>query len=1329
MVCTIVSAPVFAEEENADTASARARQMEYLTRGAVGAMLTTGGVYLSWRLLGTEPMNTVFNIYKDGALLAENVAATNYTDGKGTASAVYEIAPVIDGIEGRKSGAVVILEGRLDGGSYGQIPYAYFDIPLDIPPAGSSYTYSPNDASVGDVDGDGEYEMILKWDPSNSKDNSQTGVTGNVYIDCYKFSPAGASEKLWRIDLGRNIRAGAHYTQFQVYDYDGDGKAEVAMRTAPGSVDGAGKYVTDAGNTDAIKSADNSKTYVASSGHVTGGAEYLTIFNGQTGAAMQTIDYEPGRDPANGWGKNETTNRVYRFLAGTAYLDGVHPSLIMCRGYYGRSVVVAYDWDGKNLKKKWKLDSGTSSSNAFYGQGNHQLSVADLDNDGYDEIVYGSAAIDHDGTLAHSKGWGHGDALHVSDFDNDGSQEIFSVLEDSPNWGSGYREGDGTTIYHNKASSDTGRGTMDVFSEKYGAISWDSSNGIRTLDNQVLVKGGTVMDNGRNANFAIYWDGDLLREHLDGTKMSKWDDNSLSFGRLWNIDAKNSVSSNNTTKQNPCLQADLFGDWREEIVLRLADNSALRVFTSLAPTDYKFTTFMHDSQYRCAVAWQNTAYNQPPHLSYYIGPGKDMSEYTQPDIYYASVPVDVAFEVTDAGGQPVDGAEVTVGAVSGVTDANGGAKLLLNEGRHEYTVRKSGYQTVTNTVDIKGEDNMPSVAVTLEARTQTKLKVSFADENGNELKAAEDLGAVSYEPNKTYTLEDSYKEDITVGDAVYEYSADKSDDTAFILEDDRTIKLVFRKRTEVGAGDKFFYHTNLSSNGFSQSSVNHGYTLKDTSAAGSGETAAGVKYANYGIGTGSVVMPISGKMTDGTIEFNMLYGGVQTGVIGGSVYGLTLMSGDTAGNTIGLRYTSSLGAQYAVLNAANGGASYGTAAEMNKMLHYAVKIGGGRMSVAITDKESGETLKEFTDIELQNGVGSTRKIDKLVFNCGYYNPAYAQDAGSVTLGLADVRAYQKLFEFKEVYNSSNDASGGFFKYDGDGGASLAFADGVWTFTQDSTSGGREFYANLDPAAENKAELNFTFNTGGTKDGSGNWDWSGRAYSYEIQILDSEYKPGGSANVVLGLYQQYKESGVQEAQYYSAVKSKTNVKSAAAFGSPNLTARSSTTWDLSVSIDLDAQTAEIVMRGTGTGSGVTPNDGYTIANIPISASGVGAVRIVSAASGKASWTPKVSNVSYSKMVYPEIKKGISCEIVQSSVENGVMSIRALLTNNNEQSETFTAVCAAKSFGELTDADVYDEISLGAGEAQEYNFSVNVGNGSEPQIDFYFWNGINSMVPIE
>lgn len=529
---------------------------------------------------------------------------------------------------------------------------AYKDIAFKVPDGGKTptdeeYTYTANDMSVGDLDGDGEYEYIVKWDPSNSKDNSVKGYTGKVYLDAYELD----GTLLWRIDLGVNIRAGAHYTQYMVYDFDGDGKSEVILKTAPGSKDGEGNYVSKAGKN--ITKGDDAKDYRNSSGLLMGkdgGPEYLTVFNGETGAAMQTVDFDPPRSilTSSKWG-DSYANRSERYLAAVAYLDGVHPSVVMTRGYYTYVYAAAYTWDGTDLKEQWlstntpteknggtgctvKYADGTSKNNTnktLYAQGAHSVSVADVDNDGYDEIIFGSAVLDHDGTVLTYDGRGHGDAEHVSDFDNDGKQEIFMAHEagkhndDIIPYAVDIKRYNGDIMLQ-AAKGDIGRGIMDNVDDDYalssGNLSLFWSVAADGIYNQAGEKVGNIPNtNGSNMeNFAVYWDGDLGRELLDGNKLVKYSIKSGTERIYYN--SKNSTlpgSINNSTKSNACLTADLFGDWREEIVLRYGDG--VRIYFSTIPTDYRLTTLMHDSQYRCAIAWQNVGYNQSPHTSYYIG--------------------------------------------------------------------------------------------------------------------------------------------------------------------------------------------------------------------------------------------------------------------------------------------------------------------------------------------------------------------------------------------------------------------------------------------------------------------------------------------------------------------------------------------------------------------------------------------------------------------------------------------------------------------------------------------------------------------------------------
>nr|MDT0659080.1 rhamnogalacturonan lyase [Micromonospora sp. DSM 115978] len=726
-------------------------QLEQLDRGLVAAA-TGEGVFLSWRLLGHEVsrpgetgmVGADFRVYRDGRPIATVTDSTNYRDPAGTATSEYRVAALVRGTEVDRSAAVS--------------PWSsgYLDLPLRKPadgvtPAGEAYTYSANDMSVGDVDGDGQYEYVVKWDPSNSKDVSQVGYTGPVYVDTYELD----GTLLHRLDLGVNIRAGAHYTQFLVYDFDGDGRSEMMLKTAPGTktirYDPAGNVVSEryitmpredrragyshaddyrmsaadyyehlvemfrgwhahpevvAGNWPATleaafgitptyqyplsdadaraltdyfidvyapsRSARNALRNFA--GFIVHGPEYLTVFAGDTGKELQTIRYKPGRhDDGLMWGdyamsRIEPGNRVDRFLATVSYLDGRSPSAVFARGYYTRSTLVAYDWDGRKLSQRWYVDSGwTPMTNPFndgpHGrdgtdpefkslttQGFHSLSTADVDGDGKQEIVYGSATIDHDGSLLYSSfaemppqsanpgsvdRLGHGDAMHVTDIDpTRPGLEIHGVHEGGPWAPYGYTLRDAATgevIFGGYTGVDTGRGMVGDILPDPGLETWAvSGTGLRTA------KGELIQTTIPGTNQSIKWAADMSTQIVDGAiDVTPWV-NDWQRGRLFTAEG---TRTNNYTKGNPCLVADIFGDWREELLVRTVDSSAVRIYLSTEVTDRKLYTLMHDPQYRAEVARQQTTYNQPSYPSFYLGTDLDWSTVPVPD-YWAPGSVD-----------------------------------------------------------------------------------------------------------------------------------------------------------------------------------------------------------------------------------------------------------------------------------------------------------------------------------------------------------------------------------------------------------------------------------------------------------------------------------------------------------------------------------------------------------------------------------------------------------------------------------------------------------------------------------------------------------------
>ncbi|MEV4803196.1 rhamnogalacturonan lyase [Nonomuraea sp. NPDC049421] len=728
-------------------------RLEHLDRGLVAAS-TSEGVFLSWRLLGDEVTGhgakgmtgSDFRVYRDGRAIATVTDSTNYRDPAGTSRSRYQVAPTAKGREGRKSPAAT--------------PWlkTFYDLRLSKPadgvtPAGEAYTYAANDLSVGDVDGDGQYEYVVKWDPSNSKDVSQRGYTGNTYVDTYELD----GTLRWRLDLGVNIRSGAHYTQFLVYDFDGDGRSEMMLKTAPGTkilrYDAKGKLVTEryvtmpredrrAGYSDTddyrlsaagyfdhltgifakwhkhpevvaghwpktieealgiepkyrypLSRADAAElaTYFIDvyaparsgnnrlrefAGYILTGPEYLSVFDGATGRELQTVHYKPGRgDDGLLWGdyamgRIEPGNRVDRFLSSVAYLDGKRPSAIFARGYYTRSTLVAYDWDGRRLKQRWYVDSGHApmanpfnasphglpGSNPKYAglttQGFHSMGVADVDGDGRQEIVYGSATIDDDGDLPYSSfdvappqsnvpgqnvRLGHGDAMHVGDFDPDRpGLEIWTVHEGGAWAPYGWALRDaatGAVIHGGYSGVDTGRGMVgDIDPDVRGVETWSSMPPDQAIEAGLWSARGDYL--GRNApgtNMSIRWAADMTTQLVNGTATDVLQTPTIDDHRRGTLLTAEGTLTNNWTKGNPGLVADVFGDWREELLVRTTDSTAIRIYLSTEVTGRKLYTLMHDPQYRVDVARQQTGYNQPAYPSFYFGSDIDWSKVPVPN--------------------------------------------------------------------------------------------------------------------------------------------------------------------------------------------------------------------------------------------------------------------------------------------------------------------------------------------------------------------------------------------------------------------------------------------------------------------------------------------------------------------------------------------------------------------------------------------------------------------------------------------------------------------------------------------------------------------------
>lgn len=780
-------------------------QLEALDRGLV-AVSTTDGVFLSWRLLATEATGATatglagpdFAVYRDGARVATVTDSTNYADADGSATSEYSVVPIVNGVELTASASASVTAWA----------EGHHDLPLQKPadgvtPKGEAYTYSANDVSVGDVDGDGQYEYVVKWDPSNSKDVSQRGYTGPVYLDTYELD----GTLLNRLDLGVNIRAGAHYTQFLVYDFDGDGRSETMLKTAPGTksvqfaADGSVKkesYITlpkadrRAGysNDDdyRLSAADYEEhlvemflgwserdevvsgkwpatleeawgmpvtheypltresaeeladtfidVYAPSrsarnllrefEGFIVDGPEYLTVFDSATGKELQTIPYPTERgDDGLLWGdyamsRIEPANRVDRFLSGVGYLDGQHPSAVFARGYYTRTTVTAFDWDGKRLKERWDVDSGhVPMTNPFndsphgrdgtdpeFGtittQGDHSLSFADVDADGKQELVYGSATIDDDGSLLYSSfdvlpegsadpgatvRLGHGDAMHVTDIDpSRPGLEIWTAHEGATSapYGSVLRDAaTGESLFGAYSGRDTGRAMIgDVRPDVPGIEVWSSMPGGTEGSGLLSATGEVLQPETPGTNMSIRWAGDMTTQIVNGSGTQTPTIDDWTRGTL--LTATGTLT-NNGTKGNPSLVADVLGDWREELLVRTADSSALRFYTTTEPTTHKLTTLMHDVQYRVETARQQTTYNQPAYTSFYFASDLDWSKV--PVLTAPTTPKAPKF--TDKPGASRDEVKVPTN-ITGITYYVNGEKVEARNGK----VRVTGEVTV-----------------------------------------------------------------------------------------------------------------------------------------------------------------------------------------------------------------------------------------------------------------------------------------------------------------------------------------------------------------------------------------------------------------------------------------------------------------------------------------------------------------------------------------------------------------------------------------------------------------------------------------------------------
>jgi rhamnogalacturonan endolyase len=647
---------------------------ERLDRGVVAVKQTDGKVAVLWRILRDDRKGEPFDVYRNGEKLNNEPLQTG-------GSMFIDEQPLSGDATYEVRGGVATGSCTLQADA----PQGYLPVKIEKPangrtPDGRQFSYSANDATVADVDGDGTYEIILKWDPSNARDNAHDGFTGPTLFDCYRLS----GERLWRINMGPNIRSGAHYVPFIAYDLDGDGRAELLVKTADGTIDGTGTVLGDStadyrhGAREALaKLVDGRNPEVEkqeaemqkmrqeweqmrrngqtpnrrdmmrrmrgrgaqtahNEGRILSGPESITVFDGLTGRALDTKPYMPERGELKDWGDTRG-NRSERYLAGVGYFGGTTASAFFCRGYYTRTVIAAWDWDGHELKSRWIFDTNTPEWASYAGQGNHNLRVADVDGDGYDEITYGSMAVDNDGRGLYNTGFGHGDAIHLTAFDPTTDELQVWDCHENKRDGSDFRDArTGKVLFQIKSKTDVGRAmAADIDPTNPGVEMWSTdSHGIRNIKGDVVSTAkdandpqhdNTLVINGKYlpVNFGIWWDGDLLRELLDHETVSKFNWKEKTIDVVQKLDG----SFNNGTKSNPCLQADVLGDWREEVIMRDRESTELRIYVSTIPTSYRINCLMQDIPYRLSVAAENVGYNQPPETGFYLGP--DRTDYVK----------------------------------------------------------------------------------------------------------------------------------------------------------------------------------------------------------------------------------------------------------------------------------------------------------------------------------------------------------------------------------------------------------------------------------------------------------------------------------------------------------------------------------------------------------------------------------------------------------------------------------------------------------------------------------------------------------------------------
>ena len=624
------------------------RQMEYLDRGLV-AVPAERGALVSWRLLGTEPISQCYNLYRNGEKLNSfPIAGTSFLDTAATAGAEYTLVRVADGKETDERSTAKLWDRDC------------ISIPVNKHEDGGEYNI--DDGTVADLDGDGQYEFIIRRTPKNMDPKTRTHYP---LIEAYDTD----GTQLWTINVGPN-EINEHDINILAYDMNGDGRAEVIMRSFEGTTDGAGNTTGDTNNdgkTDYSRDESNlaifkDRQYIVST------PEFLSVYDGLTGAETARTELLPKKEPLSEWSYRYTdtgrlTKRASHYLYGLAYLDGVTPSIVILRGAWDNVRAAAWHLEDGQLKLDWEHNTANADDvNSVYGAMNHNMSCVDIDFDGKDEIISGPMAMDDNGDelyAVRSEGadgklvkYAHGDAFDVAKMDPDYNGYLTWACHETagiPGNAELHDARTGHVLFGESKNKDTGRSRAgDIDPTHKGWELWASTATIpRDTSNEFISSGfnnfryrlpdgsfdkdaetGTDFEGTLPINFKLDWDGDLLTEFLDGTRISKYNPEA---GYVDVLKIANGCASNSGTKSVPCVSADLFGDWREEVVWKNSEESELRIYSTNIPTEYTIPTMMHDPYYRSMIAMQNNHYNQPPNVSYYLG--AETTEIPVPEIY------------------------------------------------------------------------------------------------------------------------------------------------------------------------------------------------------------------------------------------------------------------------------------------------------------------------------------------------------------------------------------------------------------------------------------------------------------------------------------------------------------------------------------------------------------------------------------------------------------------------------------------------------------------------------------------------------------------------